>query len=82
VTTFQIARGEGALDTGLLLIPQGLAAAALMPIVGQAALPGLGTTDQGGVPAGGLGLLAGAAAPPTVMSAGRCRRGLRHYGAC
>jgi MFS family permease len=31
---FQTARGEGALATGLLLIPQGLAAAALMPIVG------------------------------------------------
>lgn len=31
---FQIVRGEGALVTGLLLIPQGLASAALMPLVG------------------------------------------------
>lgn len=31
---FQIVRGEGALATGLLLIPQGLASAAVMPLVG------------------------------------------------
>lgn len=31
---FQVARGEGALATGLLLIPQGLASAAVMPLVG------------------------------------------------
>jgi EmrB/QacA subfamily drug resistance transporter len=48
---FQIVRGEGALDTGLLLIPQGLAAAALMPIVGP-------LTDRFG---GGRVVLAGVA---------------------
>jgi EmrB/QacA subfamily drug resistance transporter len=31
---FQILRGEGALTTGLLLIPQGLASASMMPLVG------------------------------------------------
>ncbi|MQA17118.1 MAG: DHA2 family efflux MFS transporter permease subunit [Pseudonocardiaceae bacterium] len=31
---FQIVHGEGALATGLLLIPQGLASAAVMPLVG------------------------------------------------
>jgi len=59
--------------TGLLLIPQGLAAAALMPIVGpltdrfgggRVVLVGVAllATDQGGVPAGDLGPFAGAAA--------------------
>lgn len=33
---FQVLRGEGAMTTGLLLIPQGLAAAAAMPLVGSA----------------------------------------------
>jgi EmrB/QacA subfamily drug resistance transporter len=32
---FQVARGESALDTGLLLAPQGLGAAAVMPIAGR-----------------------------------------------
>lgn len=31
---FQLVRGEGAMATGLLLIPQGLASAAVMPLVG------------------------------------------------
>jgi EmrB/QacA subfamily drug resistance transporter len=31
---FQILRGEGALTTGLLLIPQGVASAAMMPLIG------------------------------------------------
>jgi EmrB/QacA subfamily drug resistance transporter len=31
---FQVLRGEGALTTGLLLIPQGLASAATMPLIG------------------------------------------------
>jgi EmrB/QacA subfamily drug resistance transporter len=32
---FQVARGESALDTGLLLAPQGLGAAAVMPLAGR-----------------------------------------------
>ncbi|HET6448348.1 MAG TPA: MDR family MFS transporter [Conexibacter sp.] len=32
---YQVARGESALDTGLLLAPQGLGAAAVMPIAGR-----------------------------------------------
>jgi EmrB/QacA subfamily drug resistance transporter len=31
---FQVLRGEGAFTTGLLLIPQGLASAAMMPLIG------------------------------------------------
>jgi EmrB/QacA subfamily drug resistance transporter len=31
---FQVLRGEGALTTGLLLIPQGLASASMMPLIG------------------------------------------------
>jgi EmrB/QacA subfamily drug resistance transporter len=33
---YQVARGESALDTGLLLAPQGLGAAAVMPLAGRA----------------------------------------------
>jgi EmrB/QacA subfamily drug resistance transporter len=32
---FQVARGESALDTGLLMAPQGLGAAAVMPLAGR-----------------------------------------------
>ncbi|MGN6189044.1 MAG: MDR family MFS transporter [Conexibacter sp.] len=32
---FQVARGESALDTGLLMAPQGIGAAAVMPIAGR-----------------------------------------------
>ncbi len=61
---FQIVRGEGALVTGLLLIPQGLAAAAVMPLVGP-------LTDRfggGRVVLVGVGLLALGTAVLTQVS--------------
>ncbi len=62
---FQIVRGEGALVTGLLLIPQGLAAAAAMPFVGS-------LTDRfggGRVVLVGVTLLAAGTAVLTQVSA-------------